>query len=67
MPYAIAHVTPFPWEDGHAVNHHIARVGEELATRGHAVVVVAPSRSATRVRDGRRAVRAGLVPQPGTV
>jgi glycosyltransferase involved in cell wall biosynthesis len=67
MPYAIAHVTPFPWEDGHAVNHHIARVGEELAARGHAVVVVAPSRSATRVRDGRRAVRAGLVPQPGTV
>jgi glycosyltransferase involved in cell wall biosynthesis len=67
MPHAIAHVTPFPWEDGHEVNRHIARVADELAARGHAVLVVAPSRSAARVRDGRRAVRAGLAPQAGSV
>jgi len=67
MPHAIAHVTPFPWEDGHEVNVHIARVADELASRGHAVLVVAPSRTAARVRDGRRAVRAGLAPKPGAV
>jgi hypothetical protein len=67
MPYAIAHVTPFPWEDDHEVNLHIARVADELAARGHAVLIVAPSRVAGRVRDGRRAVRAGITPQAGAV
>jgi glycosyltransferase involved in cell wall biosynthesis len=67
MPHAIAHVTPFPWEDGHEVNLHVARVADELAARGHAVLIVAPSRSAARVRDGRRAVRAGIVPPEGAV
>jgi glycosyltransferase involved in cell wall biosynthesis len=67
MPHAIAHVTPFPWEDRHEVNLHVARVARELAARGHAVLIVAPSRSAGRVRDGRRAVREGLAPEPGAV
>jgi glycosyltransferase involved in cell wall biosynthesis len=67
MPHAIAHVTPFPWEDGHEVNLHIARVADELAGRGHAVVIVAPSRSAGRVRDGRRAIRDGVEPAAGEV
>jgi glycosyltransferase involved in cell wall biosynthesis len=67
MPHAIAHVTPFPWEDGHEVNLHIARVADELAGRGHAVLIVAPSRSTARVRDGRRAIRSGITPQDGAV
>jgi glycosyltransferase involved in cell wall biosynthesis len=67
MPHAIAHVTPFPWEDGHEVNLHVARVADELAARGHAVLIVAPSRSAARVSDGRRAVRTGIAPAAGTV
>jgi glycosyltransferase involved in cell wall biosynthesis len=67
MPHAIAHVTPFPWEDGHEVNLHIARVADELAARGHAVLIVAPSRAAGRVRDGRHAVRSGITPQEGAV
>jgi glycosyltransferase involved in cell wall biosynthesis len=67
MPHAIAHVTPFPWEDGHEVNLHVARVADELAARGHAVLIVAPSRSSARVGDGRRAVRNGIVPTPGSV
>ncbi|TML04825.1 MAG: hypothetical protein E6G41_11145, partial [Actinobacteria bacterium] len=46
---------------------HVARVADELAARGHAVLIVAPSRSAGRVRDGRRAVRAGVAPAEGTV
>jgi hypothetical protein len=66
-PRAIAHVTPFPWEDAHEVNRHIAGVADELASRGHAVVVVAPSRSARRVSEGRRQVREGITPQPGAV
>jgi glycosyltransferase involved in cell wall biosynthesis len=67
MPHAIAHVTPFPWGDGHEVNLHIARVADELAARGHAVLIVAPSRSTARVRDGRRAVRSGIGPKEGEV
>jgi len=67
MPHAIAHVTPFPWEDGHEVNLHVARVADELAARGHAVLIVAPSRSSARVSDGRRAVRAGITPAAGSV
>jgi glycosyltransferase involved in cell wall biosynthesis len=67
MPHAIAHVTPFPWEDGHEVNLHIARVADELASRGHAVLIVAPSRATARVREGRRAVRSGITPQEGVV
>jgi glycosyltransferase involved in cell wall biosynthesis len=67
MPHAIAHVTPFPWEDGHEVNLHVARVADELAARGHAVLIVAPSRSAARVSDTRRAVRRGIAPAPGEV
>jgi glycosyltransferase involved in cell wall biosynthesis len=67
MPHAIAQVTPFPWEDGHEVNLHVARVADELAARGHAVLIVAPSRSATRVREGRKAVQQGIRPEAGAV
>jgi glycosyltransferase involved in cell wall biosynthesis len=58
-PFAIAHVTPYPWESGHEVNEHVQRVASELAARGHRVLVVAPSDSQELVREGRRAVRAG--------
>src|SRR5919198_1500045 len=30
MSHAIAHVTPFPWEDDHEVNLHVARTIEQL-------------------------------------
>jgi glycosyltransferase involved in cell wall biosynthesis len=64
-PFAIAQVTPYPWESGHEVNEYVGRVSAELAARGHGVVIVAPSSSQTLVREGRRAVRAagnGLLP-----
>ncbi len=54
---AIAQVTPFAWEASHEVNEYVARVSEELARRGHRVLVVAPSESPALVRDTRRAVR----------
>jgi PHP-associated/PHP domain len=53
--YAIAHVTPYPWEaQDNEVNAHIATAATELSRRGHRVLVVAPSRSQERVRASRR-------------
>jgi predicted metal-dependent phosphoesterase TrpH/glycosyltransferase involved in cell wall biosynthesis len=57
-PLAIAHVTPFAWEAPSEVSEYVARVGERLAARGHRVLIIAPSQSATLVRDTRRALRA---------
>ena len=67
-PLSIAQVTPYPWEDRHDVNTFVARVSDELAARGHRVIVVAPSSSRTLVRESRRAVRnASIEPAPGEV
>ena len=54
---AIAQVTPFAWEAANEVNHYVARVSDELARRGHRVLIVAPSESSELVRDSRRALR----------
>jgi glycosyltransferase involved in cell wall biosynthesis len=54
---AIAQVTPFAWETDHEVNACVAAVSRELASRGHRVLIVAPSDSAALVRDTRRAIR----------
>ncbi len=56
-PLAIAQVTPFAWEVGGDVNEYIARVSDELARRGHRVLIIAPSDSNALVRDSRRAIR----------
>jgi predicted metal-dependent phosphoesterase TrpH len=57
--FAIAHVTPYPWEaEDNAVNEHVKRVTAELSRRGHRVLVLAPSRSQERVRASRKALRA---------
>ena len=69
--FSIAHVTPYAWEGGHEVNTYVQRLSEELAGRGHRVLIVAPSRSAGLVRESRRAIRAAgsdgasLLPAPG--
>jgi predicted metal-dependent phosphoesterase TrpH/glycosyltransferase involved in cell wall biosynthesis len=57
--FAIAQVTPHPWEDDHEVNAFVGSVSDELARRGHRVVVLAPSRSPDLVRESRRRIRAG--------
>ncbi|MCD6727804.1 MAG: CehA/McbA family metallohydrolase [Solirubrobacteraceae bacterium] len=65
---AIAQVSPYPWERPHEVTDLVRGVSDELAGRGHRVIVVAPSSSPTLVRDGRRAVRGlsvGELPQDG--
>jgi glycosyltransferase involved in cell wall biosynthesis len=54
---AIAQVTPFAWEAANEVNQYVARVSDELARRGHRVLIIAPSESTKLVRDSRRALR----------
>lgn len=56
--YAIAHVSPYPWEAEHEVNAYVRRVAGELSQRGHRVLILAPSRSPERVREDRSALRA---------
>ncbi|MGH2866369.1 MAG: glycosyltransferase [Solirubrobacteraceae bacterium] len=53
----IAQVTPFAWEVAGEVNEYVARVSDQLAARGHRVLIVAPSQSSGLVRDTRRALR----------
>ena len=52
VPFAIAQVTPWPWEQHHEVNGFVERLSDELCRRGHRVVVVAPSDSRELIRDG---------------
>ena len=53
-----AQVTPWPWEHRHEVNRFVERLSDELCSRGHRVVVVAPSDSRELIRDGRATVKA---------
>jgi glycosyltransferase involved in cell wall biosynthesis len=55
--YAIAQVTPHAWEDEHEVNAFVGELAEELARRGHRMLVLAPSRSRELVRESRRLIR----------
>jgi predicted metal-dependent phosphoesterase TrpH/glycosyltransferase involved in cell wall biosynthesis len=57
-PFAIAQVTPYPWEARREVNEYVAAVSDALARRGHSVLVLAPSGSRPLVRDSRRQIRA---------
>ena len=54
---AIAQVTPFAWEAGTEVGAYVEAVSNELARRGHRVLIVAPSQSSSLVRETRRALR----------
>ncbi len=57
--FAVAHVTPYPWEaQENEVNAYVRGVASELSRRGHRVLILAPSRSQERVRASRRALRA---------
>jgi glycosyltransferase involved in cell wall biosynthesis len=56
-PLAIAQVTPFAWEAGNEVSEYVAHLSDELASRGHRLLIIAPSESSALVRDSRRALR----------
>jgi hypothetical protein len=51
-------VTPFAWEAPHEVNAYVGGLADELASRGHRVLVVAPTHSSDLAQDTRRAIRA---------
>jgi predicted metal-dependent phosphoesterase TrpH/glycosyltransferase involved in cell wall biosynthesis len=57
VSFSIAQVTPWPWEQHHEVNRFVERLADELCTRGHRVVVIAPSDSRELVKEGRDAVK----------
>ncbi|MFL5909168.1 MAG: glycosyltransferase [Gaiellaceae bacterium] len=57
MPFSIAQVTPYAWEQHHEVNRFVERLSDELCRRGHRVVVVAPSDSRELIKEGRSTVR----------
>ena len=47
-----------PWEARREVNEYVEQLSDELAGRGHRVLVLAPSSSRTLVRESRRLIRA---------
>ncbi|MBA2637465.1 MAG: histidinol-phosphatase, partial [Solirubrobacterales bacterium] len=64
---SVAHVTPYVWEDAEQdVNRHVRGVADELARRGHRVLIVAPSNDSELVRAARATVRdEDVLPEPG--
>jgi predicted metal-dependent phosphoesterase TrpH len=50
-------VTPFAWPRPHPVNEHVRAAAAALRSRGHEVVVLAPSNRAKDLAAGRRALR----------
>ena len=56
-PLSVAQVTPYAWEDEHELNGGVRALSDELARRGHGVLVLAPAHSGARARDGRRELR----------
>jgi len=58
VPFAIAQVSPHPWEARTELGLYVERVAGELAARGHRVLIVAPSESARAAAASRRALRA---------
>jgi glycosyltransferase involved in cell wall biosynthesis len=58
VSFAIAQVTPWPWEQHHEVNLFVERLSDELCRRGHRVLVVTPSGSRELVREGRAKIKA---------
>jgi hypothetical protein len=67
-PLAIAQVTPYPLDSAHPVTAHVRRLADELAARGHRVVVLGPSRDALQVAATQRRLQdapQALLPEPG--
>jgi glycosyltransferase involved in cell wall biosynthesis/histidinol phosphatase-like PHP family hydrolase len=62
--FSIAQVSPYPWEQHHEVNRFVERLSDELCTRGHRVVVIAPSSVRELIREGRQMIaNAGRDPE----
>jgi len=57
VAFAIAQVSPHPWEARTELGVYVEGIAGELAARGHRVLIVAPSESARRAGASRRALR----------
>jgi predicted metal-dependent phosphoesterase TrpH/glycosyltransferase involved in cell wall biosynthesis len=57
VPFAIAQVSPHPWEARTELGRYVEALAGGLAARGHRVVIVAPSESAHSAAASRRALR----------
>jgi hypothetical protein len=55
--FAIAQVSPHPWEARTELGVYVERVAAELAARGHRMLVIAPSQSARSAAASRRELR----------
>jgi glycosyltransferase involved in cell wall biosynthesis len=71
-PLSIAQVSPYAWEARSDVVDFVRGVSDELAGRGHRVVVIAPTERPALVRSTRKEVRAAredgrrLLPRAGS-
>ncbi|MGZ5311381.1 MAG: glycosyltransferase [Solirubrobacterales bacterium] len=50
-------MSPYAWGSRHEIDRFVTRTSQELAERGHRVVVAAPSDSRSEIRESRRAIR----------
>jgi len=57
VPFAIAQVSPHPWEARTELGRYVEGVSAELARRGHRVLIVAPSQSARLAAASRKVLR----------
>ncbi len=62
-PLSIVQFTPFPWSEQGGLNDYTRRVSDELARRGHSVVIAAPSGGRGGVAETKQAL-AGLQDDP---
>lgn len=62
-PLSIVQFTPFPWSEPGGINEYTRRVSEELARRGHSVLIAAPSGGRESVAGTKQAL-AGLADDP---
>lgn len=55
-PLSIVQFTPFPWNQRGAVNEYVGRVSDELALRGHSVLIAAPGGGRPGIDETRKAL-----------
>ena len=55
-PLSIAHFTPFPFDDRNEINRFVERVSDDLAARGHSVLIASPGGGKAGIRETREAI-----------
>jgi predicted metal-dependent phosphoesterase TrpH/glycosyltransferase involved in cell wall biosynthesis len=63
---SIAQVTPHPLQSRHEVSEFVTQVSDELARRGHRVLIAAPSDSRAEIRSSRKAIKS-VGKRPGSI